>query len=225
MLREVQIERVSGPAQCVTPRRAPMQSGAILRTVAAFLVVAAGAIAQTAGGDSSPYSFRDEIFVGGNYTRASTGPDLSGANFGGWNVSHAHYFTPLLGMAVDAQGMYGNAPLDEALRSLSNPLIRKHSFLAGPQLRWRRGRRVAASIRLLTGVANTSTSDLTTPTAFGLYENATKLAFKLGGALDFNLSPRMALRIANGALIERQNGGFKAQISPSVGLVFRFGSR
>lgn len=189
------------------------------RILLILALCAAAAMAQT----PSPYSFTEEIYVGGNFTRSYAGPSLPAANFGGWNVSGTRYFNPILGLAVDAQGIYGRAPLEN-----SDPLVRKHYFLAGPQIRWRRGARLSASIRLMAGVVNTSTESLPdgiTPTGLGMYQDATKLAFRPGTTLDFNLSPRMALRLSNGPLIERQNGTFKGQLSTSIGLVLRLRQR
>lgn len=196
------------------------------RAVLAFTLATAGAAAQSHGDTGSPYSFIDEVFVGGNYTRGFAGPGLAGSNFGGWNVSGTRYFSPLLGFALDAQGMYGHAPLNEPLSSFSDPQVRKHTFMAGPQIRWRRRARWSASIRLMAGVVNTSTGSLPTgqsAPALGLYENATKFAFRPGSTFDFHLSPRVSMRMSNGPIFERQNGGFKGQFSTSVGLVFRMG--
>lgn len=200
----------------------------LLLSFGTILITAASAMAQTAGSTPSPYDFRDEIYVGGNYTRASTGLERDGANFGGWQAGSTHYFTPVWGLAFDALGIYGNAPQSAAFNAFSEPQVRKHYFMAGPQIRWRRGNRWASSLRLVAGVSNTSTGSLdpmVTATDLGLYPNATKFAFRPGTTLDYNISPRVALRLSNGALIERQDGRLKGQFSTSLGLLFRFDNR
>lgn len=200
----------------------------LLLSFGTILITTASAMAQTAGSTPSPYDFRDEIYVGGNYTRASTGLERDGANFGGWQAGSTHYFTPVWGLAFDALGIYGNAPQSAAFNAFSEPQVRKHYFMAGPQIRWRRGNRWASSLRLVAGVSNTSTGslgDALTPTDIGLYPNATKLAFRPGTTLDYNISPRVALRLSNGALIERQDVRLKGQFSTSLGLLFRFDNR
>jgi hypothetical protein len=171
--------------------------------------------------------YSNEVFAGGTYARANSGPDLNSANFGGWNLSAAHYLNPFLGATVDVQGLYGHAPIAPSQFTSTNPLVSKYVFMAGPQLRWRQGyHRFDASLRLLAGVTDTNAqtpSGAVSPNVLGLYPNATKLALKPGGTFDVNLSPRMAIRYSAGILLERENGDFQRDFDLSAGLVFRFG--
>jgi hypothetical protein len=228
-IRFSRTKRQASIAGFATTERSRRGEGfAVWATLLAMGLSAGAAAGQSTGSSANPYQFRNEIFAGGNYTRAFTGPGLGSKNFGGWNASGTHYFTPLLGLSVDAMGTYGEAPLDGRAGAIANPAVRKHVFLVGPQFRWRMRPRWAASFRLMGGVVNSSYGSLpgtSGPAGLGLYESATKLAFRPGGNLDFNISPRMALRLSNGPLFERQNGGFRTQFSTSVGLVFRMGQR
>jgi hypothetical protein len=82
----------------VSRKRSVWQSR-VARVFVGFALATAGAAAQSHGDTGSPYSFIDEVFVGGNYTRGFAGPGLAGSNFGGWNVSGTRYFSPLLGFS------------------------------------------------------------------------------------------------------------------------------
>jgi hypothetical protein len=176
--------------------------------------------------DQSPYNIRNEVFAGGNYFRAANGPSLARTNFGGWNISATRYFTPLLGFTADFQGDYGHAPVSSGLGLSSNPFVYQHAFVLGSQIRWRRKEHFASSFRVLVGAVDAvldSDTRGSSPTTFGLYPNATKLAMKFGGTFDISLSPRVALRVAPGTLIERFNGAFQRDFGISTGFVFRLG--
>lgn len=189
---------------------------------------AADTLAQTVDAVRSPYTFRNDVFLGGNYTRAASGQSLDDTNSGGWNISTTHYFSPMWGATLDVQGAYGHAPLNPTSGSSLNPFVSKYIFLAGPQIRWRRRERYSSNIRLLAGVTDSiydSDTGGVSPAALGLYTNATKLAFKPGGAFDYNLSPRVAVRVSTGFLLERQSGSFQTDVNVSTGVLFRLGKQ
>lgn len=184
------------------------------------------AAAQSPDAIRTPYSIRNEVYLGGSYLRGASGPNLDSTNSGGWNVMATHYFTPLFGLSADVQGDYGQAPVPSSTQLSSDPFVYQNLFFVGPQIRWRRKAKFASSVRLLAGVVDTvsnTDSGLTAPSAVGLYPNATKLALKPGATFDFNLSQRVALRYAGGLLLEREDGGFQKYLNVSVGIVFRIG--
>jgi hypothetical protein len=189
-------------------------------------LITATSFAQAQDQTTSSETYESELFAGGVYARASSGPNLNDTNFGGWNMSAAHYLTPFLGATVDVQGLYGHAPIAPSQFTSSDPLVSKYVFMAGPQLRWRQGSRFSASLRLLAGVTDTNAqtpSGAVSANALGLYSNATKLGLKPGGTFDISLSPHLAIRYSAGLLLERQNGDFQRDVDLSAGLVFRFG--
>jgi hypothetical protein len=203
----------------------PARVRKILAIAMLFVFLAAMSFAQ-APTESYASATANELYSGGVYARAKTGPSLNDTNFGGWNISTSHYFTPFLGASVDVQGMYGHAPVASSTLTASNPLVSKYLYMAGPNFRWRQGRRISGGIRLLAGVSNTNTSTSSgslSPVELGLFPNATKLALKPGGTFDINLSSRWAIRYAAGVLLEHQNGDFQRDFDLSGGLVFRFG--
>lgn len=182
------------------------------------------AAAQTADAPKNPYTYHNDIFVGGSYLRTQLGPSIKDTNFAGGNVGATHYFTPHLGFAVDGQADYGHASI-VSLPS-ANPYVYQCLFLAGPQIRWSMKRRYSSSIQLLAGAADSVWDTKTLggpPTAFGFYPNATKLAFNPGTTFDYNLSPRVALRVSSGSLLKRENGDFQSKFNVSTGLLFRIG--
>jgi hypothetical protein len=203
----------------------PARVWKILAIAMLFVFLAAMSFAQ-APTESYASATANELYSGGVYARAKTGPSLNDTNFGGWNISTSHYFTPFLGAAVDVQGMYGHAPVASSTLTASDPLVSKYLYMAGPNFRWHQGRRISGGIRLLAGVSDTNTSTSSgslSPGELGLFPNATKLALKPGGTFDINLSSRWAIRYAAGVLLEHQNGDFQRDFDLSGGLVFRFG--
>jgi hypothetical protein len=209
------------------PRHPNCCSGRAFKYVAAvalFLLLTAMSFAQTTATTTTSHTFNNELFAGGVFSRAASGPNSGDMNFGGWNLSATHYLTPRVGATVDIQGLYGNAPVPASLAS-SDLLVSKYLFMAGPQLRLHQSARLSGSLRLLAGVADSSaaTPAAVPAAALGLYPNATKLAFKPGGTFDINLSSRWAIRNSAGVLLERQNAGFQRGFDLSTGIVFRFG--
>jgi len=214
-------------SQQVSPRiPPPARVWKILGTAVLFVLLPAMSFGQAPTESYPPTSTANEFYSGGVYARAKTGPGLNDTNFGGWNISSAHYFKSFLGAAVDVQGMYGHAPVATSTITTSDPLVTKYVYMAGPEFRWHQGRRISGGIRLLAGVADTNTStpeEGFSPGALGLFPNATKLALKPGGTFDINLSSRWAIRYSAGVLLERENADFQRELDLSGGLVFRFG--
>jgi hypothetical protein len=208
----------------ISPR--PARVWKILATAVLFVLLAAMSFAQAPTESYAPTSTANEFYSGGVYARAKTGPGLNDTNFGGWNISTSHYFTPFLGATVDVQGMYSRAPVAPSAFTSSDFLVTKYLYMTGPEFRWHQGRRISGGIRLLAGVSDTNTSTSSgslSPGELGLFPNATKLALKPGGTFDINLSSRWAIRYAAGVLLEHQNGDFQRDFDLSGGLVFRFG--
>jgi hypothetical protein len=162
--------------------------------------------------------------VSGSYLRTQHGPKIKDANFAGGNVGATHYFTSHWGFVIDGQGNYGHASIVKL--PSANPYVYQCLFLAGPQIRWSIKRRYSSSTQLLAGAADSVWDTKTLggpPTMFGFYPNATKLAFKLGTTFDYNLSPRLALRVSSGSLLKRKGGDFQSKFNVSTGLLFRIG--
>jgi hypothetical protein len=204
----------------------PARVWKILGTAVLFVLLPAMSFAQAPTESYAPTSTTNEFYSGGVYARAKSGPGLNDTNFGGWNISSAHYFTSFLGAAVDVQGMYGHAPVATSTPTTSDPLVAKYLYMAGPEFRWHQRRRISGGIRLLAGVSNTNASTPSgafSPAQLGLFPNATKLALKPGGTFDINLSSRWAIRYSAGVLLERENADFQRGLDLSGGLVFRFG--
>ncbi|WP_158822511.1 hypothetical protein [Granulicella sp. S156] len=195
-------------------------------SILTFGLGVATAPAQATGATQAYYSYSNEVYLGGNYMRAASGPTLNDTNFGGWNVSATHFVTPFLGVTADFQGDYGHAPISPSAQLANNPFVYQHLFFLGPQIRWHRSERFSSSLRILVGATDTVSNSDTgriPPSTFGLYPSATTLSLKPGGTFDLNLSPRVALRLAPGVLLERQGGSFQRDFNVSTGIVFRIG--
>jgi hypothetical protein len=198
---------------------------AILFSLAAISLLAQEP-ASVAPPNAPSNDFKNEIYAGGVYARGESGPGMDDTNFGGWNLSATHYFMSHLGATLDLQGLYGNAPVSSSLFPTADATESKYLYMIGPQIALHKTRRIASSLQLLAGVADTHTSTSPgsiPPTTLGLFPDATKFAFKPGGTFDVNVSSRFAVRYTGGVLLERENGDFQRDFDLSVGLVYKFG--
>ncbi|MGI8655593.1 MAG: outer membrane protein [Pyrinomonadaceae bacterium] len=170
-----------------------------------------------------------EVFGGYSYLRADIQP--RGGDFGGGenlNGFHAQISGNIkrnFSIAGDISGHYKSfAPdaIDPDI-SITNARASLYNFLAGPQIKARRGR-VTPFAEALFGVARARVSatinDLDAVTSFS--DSETKFAYALGGGLDINVSERIAIRAIHADYLrtrfgdERQNN-----LRLSFGIVFK----
>lgn len=98
------------------------------------------------------------------------------------------------------------------------------TYMGGPRARWSHSRLTFFGQFLAGGARGTGSYF---PTSTGSKSSATAFAFSTGGGLDFNLSPRLAIRAFNAQYLHTEfpNGsdGTQNELEIGTGIVFRFG--
>ncbi len=171
-----------------------------------------------------------EVFGGYSYLRADIRP--SGGDFGGGenlNGFHAQFSGNIkrnFSIAGDISGHYKNFTPDASVPEIriTDARASLYNFLAGPQVKARRGR-VTPFAEALFGVARarvSATIDDLNAGRTSLSDSETKFAYALGGGLDINVSERIAIRAIHADYLrtrfgdERQNN-----LRLSFGIVFK----
>ena len=137
----------------------------------------------------------------GGYSLLHSG-GLFGDNDSGWNASVTGNLNRWFGLTADLSGHYDNGAHD-------------HNFLFGPTVSYRQ-RKITPFAHLLLGDSHASGG--------GFSDNA--FATALGGGVDWNATPRVAVRLIQADWLQthfasdtQNNGRF------SFGVVFRFGEK
>jgi hypothetical protein len=161
-----------------------------------------------------------EIF--GGYTLGRMRPDdFTRATVTGWDTAITAYVTSRIGITGDIAGYYGTAhPIDDSgdAGSLAAASVRQYSFMAGPQVRLLRTRRIETSARALIGAAH---SDIRNTASYPQDQNS--IAALIGSSLDIKVSRRIALRFSPGMYITHFGGQTQRTMRFGIGPVFRLG--
>lgn len=148
-----------------------------------------------------------EVFGGYSYLRANPEGGFIGSNASGWNASAAWNWNKRLGIKADVAGTY----------CCTGQGQRKHDFLFGPQLNFRRK---SANIFFhgLVGVSHGN--------APAVSFSDTVLAWAGGGGVDIRLRERFAVRVAQVDYFgTRYAGVLQHHFRYSGGLVIKFGRK
>ncbi len=183
-----------------------------------------------AGKGNAQYEQAAEVFGGYSYLFIEPG-ETAGDNetFGlpGWSAALTGYATPWLGFAADVGGHHGTA----SASVLSNSVrldVSQWNYLFGPQIRFLRTQRFAASFRVLVG-ASRADANLSAVIAGNetpaLSVKQTKVAAVLGPVFDVNITPRIAWRFQPDLFVTTFAGEEQKNVRISTGIVFRFGTR
>jgi hypothetical protein len=174
------------------------------------------------------YSHRFEVYGGGGYLRFHPGPTLQHNTNVAWNGGFTDWIKPRLGVTGDVRGYYGTAVTDNYEFQVFQPSISQYTFMAGPQYRFFQGQHWAWNAQVLAGIGHgnfgTGTGGFPA-TLVGLYPDGNKLAVSVGAAVDYNLSPTLALRLMPNYLITNYGGDFQENLGFTAGIVYRFGRR
>jgi hypothetical protein len=178
------------------------------------------------------YSHRYEAYLGSGYRRFTPGATLQRLNEYSWNAGFTRYFDERLGVTLDARGTYGSAFIPPMANNLgiSKPAISQYTGLIGPTYRFYVQPKYSVSGRVMGGVTygnfsgdTNGSTDLAT--YLGLYKDATTYSANAGIVGEYNLTPKVGLRVAPDYLLtgfgstEQHNLGFTA------GIVYRFGKQ
>jgi hypothetical protein len=182
--------------------------------------------------EAPQYGQRWDFYGGAQYAHfnPSQGRGVAAINLLGWNGSATVWFRSIWGIEGTARGVYGNLVVpsnDEGIPP--TPPMSEHLFMFGPNFRILRHPRYTFGMHALIGGAYGKFSSGfppgTMPQDVGIYNDKLAVGLAIGPWVDYNLSPRLSVRIISDW--QPTHYGFSAQneFAGSVGIVYKFGSR
>jgi hypothetical protein len=192
------------------------------------------------------YDNRYEIYGGLLYMNGQAGQslpkryDMGGAEFMGtyWLGSHFGIPDNRLGIAADYRIGAGTTPVlaAGAQFGLNRILIYQNILSGGIQYRSIKNRYAAIDFHALAGASHgtfdtaitgypQNTPQQPTTAGVGVYNNNTTPWGAVGGSIDFNYSPKVAIRLAPDLNFEHFGTETREFVSVTMGLVYRLGKR
>jgi hypothetical protein len=180
--------------------------------------------------EAAQYTNRWDIFGGAEYSHfnPSPGRNVSAINLLGWTGAATVYFRPVWGIESDVRGLYGTINLPQNQYNVTSSKMSEHLFLFGPTFRLLRRPNYAAGVHVLIGAAygsfDSGFPSGIQPILVGVYNN--KLAFGAagGGWYDYNLSPRLSVRVVGDYQPTRYGYTVQNEFAGSVGIVYKLGT-
>jgi opacity protein-like surface antigen len=179
---------------------------------------------------------KSEVFGGYSYFHTDGGGSLHG-----WNGSVDVNLNKWAGVVADFSGHYGSSSTSVSTVIIGQPGLSVeasadsniYTFLAGPQVFYRKDKRLTPFGHALFGLSRvhlqgtaTATVPVVGTTTFSFSETDTAFAMGLGGGLDVTIAKSVALRLIQADyLMTRFNGDTQNNARISVGFVFRFGAK
>lgn len=173
------------------------------------------------------------VDVYGGYIFSSFSPDqnFNRLNSNGWGAGITYYPTYRFGIAADFAGTYDSGlHLADSVTGappsgLPSTTIHDYSFLFGPQIRLSNRKIITSSFRMLFGVADGGANPAMNPSFAGNYSqlNATVFAASFGGAVDINISKRVAWRVQPDIYLTTFGPNIQRNFRLFTGPVFRIG--
>jgi hypothetical protein len=146
-----------------------------------------------------------EVFGGYSYLRANPGGGFLGSNASGWNASAAWNWNKSLGVKGDFSGHYCCSGNGE----------KKHDFLFGPQLNFRR-QSANYFLHALVGVSHGNAPGF----------SKTVMAWAGGGGIDVRWTDRISIRVAQVDYFGTHYAStMQHHFRYSGGIVFKFGAK
>lgn len=214
---------------------------AVVRALCAVLFVlplsfsASGAHAQvtaTAPVTVLPaYNNRWDVYGGVQYSHfnPSPGPNVAANNLLGWNGTATVYFHPRWGIEGGARGLYGNITVPPNTFNIpAQAKMSEYVFLFGPTFRFIRTESFAAGMHgMIGGAYGSFGKDFppgVQPNLVNIYNDKLALAEAIGAWGDYNLSPRLAVRVMVDYMPTHYGFSRQSEFAGSVGVVYKFGA-
>ena len=189
------------------------------------------------------YDNKWELYGGLNFMNGQAGQALPKRyNMGGGEVMGTYWVTKRLGAVGDYRFDAGTTPVVSPY--YNRIVIFQNIGMGGVQYRGPKNRYAAIDYHALAGItygvfdnavqnypggspvvacdAERTTSH---PTSLGLYCNHGAFMSALGGSVDFNYTPRLAIRLQPDLILEKFGTELREFVSVSGGVVYRFGKR
>ena len=176
--------------------------------------------------EQDTYSHKYEFYAGGGYLRFRPGSTLQHNTETAWNAGVTEWIRPKLGITADARGYYGTAITDSFTYQVYKPSISQYTFMAGPQYRFYQSQHWAWNAQILAGIDHGNFSTGTggyTADEVGLYPDGNRLAVSVGAAVDYNLSPALAVRLMPDYLLTSFGSEIQDNLGFTLGFVYRWG--
>ncbi len=172
------------------------------------------------------YSHKYELNVGGAYLRFHPGPNLQHNTEAAWNAGIAEWIRPKLAIMGDFRGYYGTAITNNFTYQVFKPSISQYTFMAGPEYRFYASQHWDWNAQVLAGLAHGNFSTglgSLSGAPVGLYPDGNSFAVSVGAAVDYNLSPALAVRLMPNYLLTDFGSPAQENLGFTVGVVYRWG--
>jgi hypothetical protein len=178
------------------------------------------------------YGHLYEAYVGAGYLRFTPGPTLQRVNEYDWNVGFTRYYSERLGVTLDGRGYFGTPFIEPKPnnQNITKPTISQYAALIGPTYRFYEQPKFSVSGRVLGGFAYGNFSGDTSgntalATYLGLYPNGSTYAGSAAVIAEYNVSPRIGLRVAPEYYLSGFGSTTQNNLGYTAGLVVRFGKQ
>lgn len=183
------------------------------------------------------YDERFETFFGLSFMNGQAGQNLPRRyNLGGGEAMATYWLGPKLGIAADYRFEAGDTDLipTPALAN-TRAAVYQNILSGGVNYRGPKNRYAAVDFHALVGAAHGQYDHSikndpaipvgTPPSVFGLYNNSTTPWGAAGGSIDFNTTPRLAVRLSPDIIFEHYGTETREFFSMGGGVIYRFGKR
>ena len=206
------------------PQQSPQERARVLREAQARVQTRRRLRQQQIMQDT--YSHKYEVYGGGGYLRFRPGPSLQHLNEEAWNVGVTEWVRPKLGVTGDFRGYYGVANTINNPFVVYRPSISQYTFMAGPQYRFYQSQHWDWNAQVLAGLGHGNFSTGTggfSATDVGLFPDGNVFNISVGAAVDYNLSPALAVRLMPNYLMTDYGSTLEHNLGFTSGLVYRWG--
>ncbi len=176
------------------------------------------------------YTNRWDLYGGVQYSHfnPSAARSFPANNLFGWNGTATVNFRPVWGIEGSVRGLYGTMDVPVNQYGITSPRMSEYLWLFGPTFRIYRRENYAAGFHTLIGAAYGSfDKDFppgVTPNQIGAYNNKLAFGAAVGAFGDYNLSPRLAVRLIADWQPTHYGYTWQNEFAGSVGIVYKIGA-
>jgi hypothetical protein len=141
------------------------------------------------------------------------------------------WLSPIVGAAARVSYVKGSIPINPNPAGLANAHMSETIFLFGPEFRiYRKERLTVYGHGLFGGTYGIFDTDLnktkppTQPNSVGIYSNQLAFIYAAGGAFDYNLSPKLSVRVITDFQPSYFGKSVQKEFAGGVGIVYKLGS-
>lgn len=229
--------QTSNPAPGTAPMQQPSSSGQSAPGTAP--IKNPGAAAALAPGRGPSYQNRWDVYGGLAFANGQAGQNLPKRyNMGGGEGQFTYWLSPKLGIAGDYRWAAGTTPvLPNPI--YNRPLVMQNIFAGGVQYRGPKNRYIAVNYHAFAGgdsgdfnysvrhyplgPSPVGACPADGPGNLGLYCNHTAAWAAVGGSIDFNQGPKLAVRLSPDLTIEHFGTETRFFVGVSLGVLYRGG--